>query len=137
MSTINLAFNLELNDDLSEEVLASITSALIMDLAKDSFKTVAKVIAEQGIHNGTTGTVNITALEDLEAAKDGARVMLEAVAAHYEDRADVHDAAVFTALTTTPETADPDALKDIHIESGIAGGFKSAALYARDVIDAL
>jgi hypothetical protein len=135
MSTINLAFNLELNDDLSEEALASITSALIMDLSKDSFKTVAKVIAEQGIHNGTTATVNIKALDDLETAKDGARAMLEALAAHYEDRAGVHDAAVLAALPTT--TSDPDALEDVHMEAGVAGGYRAAALYARDVIDAL
>jgi hypothetical protein len=63
MTTINLAVTVELNDDLSEEVLASLTSALIMDLSRDSFKTLAKVIAEQNIHNGTTGTVNIKAVD--------------------------------------------------------------------------
>lgn len=133
MSTINLAFNLELNDDLSEEVLASITSALIMDLSKDSFKTVAKVIAEQGIHNGTTATVNIKTLDESETAKAGARAALESLAVRCEERA--QDQQIH--LDSLPDTSDPDFLKDIHIESGIVSGFRWAAGHAREAIEAL
>jgi hypothetical protein len=133
MTTINLALTVELNDDLSEDVIASLTSALIMDLSKDSLKTLAKVIAENNIHNGTTGTVNIKALDESETAKAGAKAALEAFAVSCDERAVEHDTAVLGALPTS----DPDALEDIHIEAGIAGGFRAAAVYARGAIEVL
>lgn len=135
MPTITIAVKLEINDDLSEEALDSITSELISDLSNESFKTLIKMVTADGTPIGKTGTVNVNKLDEIETAKAGARAVLEAQAVHCEGRADEHDIAVLIALAHNP--TDPDTLEDIHIESGVAGGFRAAAVYAREAIAAL
>jgi hypothetical protein len=129
MSTITLAFELELNDDLSEEVLASITSALVMGLSRDSFKTVAMALAENNLHNGTTGTVNVKALDEAETAKAGANAALEALAVRCDERASTFD--------TVAANWGADDREQAYGDAGIASGYRGAAEYAREAIEAL
>lgn len=129
MATVNLALTVELNNDLSEETLAALTSALIVELSKESGKALKKAIAEQGIHDGTTGWVNIKPKEESEAGKLEAKAALEALAVTYEKRATTSDSTILATLTGESSTDEPT---DVHIEAGIAEGFKAAAAYARE-----
>lgn len=133
MTTINLAVNIDLDAELSEEELASLTSALIKDLSWESPKLLAKVLSDPALKTDTTGSFNITALDEAEIAKNGATAALEAMAIACDERAEEHDSTVLSALPTS----DPDVLEDIHIAAGIAGGFRAAAVYARGAIELL
>lgn len=129
MATVNLALTVELNNDLSEETLASLTSALIIELSKESSKALKKAIVEQGIHDGTTGWVNIKPKEESEAEKLEAKAALEALADTYEKRAETSNSTIHAILTGALDFDEPT---DVHIEAGIAEGFKAAAAAARE-----
>jgi type IV pilus biogenesis protein CpaD/CtpE len=138
MSRITIALNMELNNELNEEILESLTSALMADLSRHAFKSLDKVLLENnipnGAPNGTTASVVAKAIEKSAITGPGVHEALESLAASYDERADGHDSSVLSALTNT---SDPAALEDIHIEAGIAGGFRAAAIYARGAIEAL
>jgi hypothetical protein len=100
-----------------------------MGLSRDSFKTVAMALAENNIHNGTTGTVNVKALDEVETTKAEVKDALEALAVRCEERASTFDTVAANWGSDDREQAYGDA--------GIASGYRGAAEYAREAIEAL
>jgi hypothetical protein len=137
MSNTTIALNLHVRDYLSEEVLESLSEALMKELSKLALATLEKVAADNGIAHKVDASVLAKEVEKSAITGPSAKEALEVLAVRCEERALKSDVAVFAALSATPDTSDPDALKDIHIESGIAGGFLAAAGYAREAIEAL
>lgn len=137
MSNTTIALNLQVRDYLSEEVLESLSEALMKELSKNALKTLEKVLADNGVTHKVDASVLAKEVERSAVTGPSAKEALESLSARCEERAFRSDVAVFSALSVTADTSDPDALKDIHIESGIAGGFLAAAGYAREAIGAL